>query len=572
MLTWFYGGKTRRPTRIFKNYSCSRGEPRIVSDKCACAQNIVGWTLSRDLHSIFGRRGGCAFFLLKYIMAESQLKSTKRASGCGHPLYDWDSHLFCYPCRDKGKGQDVCVTSKEEDCFNCLQFTSEQKKKLRSKSKKKTKDIVVSKEVEDSLLGQESDLHRSPTAEKSQPVAEESLLKILQRLEGMQFQITSLKANSSASSSLPAPHQPRASRALDLGEDALSDFSSVHESTSVSSRKRQRSPSPHEEVEEDPTYRETLAAIRTLLEVEVPEESSDLPSKIFGSKNKDSRKKQVLPMVMPPLEGIVQRWDFYEAKASGNPKKGEPERLQCSPVNTDNSLQYNRPPMKFYRSSTVEFSNSAPKCQDAFRSLFPKAIPSSVHIPIRQHTCMETVMRECVQILSYVNWFMKAIGKTSTSMENLLQQGGSEVFRDSLLSHLQMQSACLNSLDKALESVTDLSIALARNLQLARRNSILKVCASHLQGHDFNKLRRTGFKSDLFCPTTLDQIQKKQDKSPKRLKGDSRQSFQSNNRSDDRRSSSAYASGSKFFHGQQEKFNKKPYQSSSSRRGGNRCK
>ena len=286
----------------------------------------------------------------------------------------------------------------EEDCFNCLQFTSEQKKKLRSKSKKKTKDIVVSREVEDSLLGQESDLHRSPTAEKSQPVAEESLLKILQRLEDMQSQITSLKANSSASSSLPAPHQPRASRALGSGEDALSDFSSVHESTSVSSHKRQRSPS-HEEVEEDPTYRETLAAIRTLLEVEVPEESSDLPSKIFGSKNKDSRKKQVLPMVMPPLEGIVQRWDFYEAKASGNPKTGEPERLQCSPVNTDNFLQYNRPPMKFYRSSTVKFSNSAPKCQDAFRSLFRKAIPSSVHIPIRQHTCMETVTRECVQIL-----------------------------------------------------------------------------------------------------------------------------------------------------------------------------
>ena len=58
----------------------------VVSDKCACTQHIVGWTLSRDLHSIFGRRGGCAFFLLKYNMAESQLKSTKRASGCGHPL------------------------------------------------------------------------------------------------------------------------------------------------------------------------------------------------------------------------------------------------------------------------------------------------------------------------------------------------------------------------------------------------------------------------------------------------------------------------------------------------------
>ena len=30
----------------------------VVSDRCACAQHIVGWTLSRDLHSIFGRRGG----------------------------------------------------------------------------------------------------------------------------------------------------------------------------------------------------------------------------------------------------------------------------------------------------------------------------------------------------------------------------------------------------------------------------------------------------------------------------------------------------------------------------------
>ena len=30
----------------------------VVSDRCACAQHIVGWTLSRDPHSIFGRRGG----------------------------------------------------------------------------------------------------------------------------------------------------------------------------------------------------------------------------------------------------------------------------------------------------------------------------------------------------------------------------------------------------------------------------------------------------------------------------------------------------------------------------------
>ena len=231
-----------------------------------------------------------------------------------------------------------------------------------------------------------------------------------------------------------------------------------------------RSPSPHDEVEDDPSYRETLAAIRALLEVEVPDKSSDQPTKIFGSKNKGFKKKQTLPMVIPPLDGIVLRWDFYEAKASGNPKKGETERLQCSPVNADNFLQYNRPLMKFYKSSAVEFSLSAPKCQDAFRSLFPKAISSSVQIPMRQHTSMETVTRESIQILSYVNWIMKAIGKTSISMEDLLQYGGHEGLKDAdkLLAHLQMQSACLNSLDKALETVRDLSIALACNLELSR--------------------------------------------------------------------------------------------------------
>ena len=91
-----------------------------------------------------------------------------------------------------------------------------------------------------------------------------------------------------------------------------------------------------------------------------------------------------------------------------------------------------------------------------------------------------------------------------------------------------MQTSCQNSLDKALETVRDLSIALACNLQLAMRDSILKICAPHLHEHDFNCLRRTGFKAGgLFCPTTLDQIQKKHKRSPKRQKMEPRQSFQS---------------------------------------------
>ena len=105
---------------------------------------------------------------------------------------------------------------------------------------------MVSKEVEDTLLGQESDAaQRSPTGERSQFVAEDSLSKILQRLEDMQSQITSLKASSSSTSSLPTPQQARSSRLVESGEEVLSDFSSVHKSTSVASHKRMRSPSPH---------------------------------------------------------------------------------------------------------------------------------------------------------------------------------------------------------------------------------------------------------------------------------------------------------------------------------------
>ena len=66
------------------------------------------------------------------------------------------SSHFCISCREKNKGDDVCVTSKEEDCFVCLQFTSELRKKLKAKKsyvKKKSSKESISKEVEDSLLG-----------------------------------------------------------------------------------------------------------------------------------------------------------------------------------------------------------------------------------------------------------------------------------------------------------------------------------------------------------------------------------------------------------------------------------
>ena len=68
----------------------------------------------------------------------------------------------------------------------------------------------------------------------------------------------------------------------------------------------------------------------------------------------------------------------------------------------------------------------------------------------------------------------------------------------------QAQYCFFNSVDKALESITDLSMTMACNMQLGRRYTVLKQCAAHLHEHNHNRLRRSGFmSSDLFSPDIL---------------------------------------------------------------------
>ena len=112
---------------------------------------------------------------------------------------DFDSHNFCPTCRDRGKGDDVCVKEKPEDCYICLQFSAEQMKKLKPrKSSKKSKEETVSKEVEDSLLGVEttsgSVAASSASIGSATPqVSSDPLQQILAKLESMQGRIYSLE-------------------------------------------------------------------------------------------------------------------------------------------------------------------------------------------------------------------------------------------------------------------------------------------------------------------------------------------------------------------------------------------
>ena len=157
-------------------------------------------------------------FAANSTMAEGQIKSKgqKLAVGCHHTAYEWDHHRFCVSCREKNKGDDVCVTSKEEDCFVCLQFTAEQRKKLKAKKayeKKKISKEAISKEVEDSLLGVD-DIQPSqasankekssnvPSTSNSSSSSNDPLQLILARLEAMQGRLQVLETKSTEATTL----------------------------------------------------------------------------------------------------------------------------------------------------------------------------------------------------------------------------------------------------------------------------------------------------------------------------------------------------------------------------------
>ena len=542
-------------------------------------------------------------------MAEGQIKSKgqKLAARCRHTSFEWDHHRFCLYCREKNKGDDVCVTSKEEDCFVCLQFTADQKKKLQARKayeKKKSTKETISKEVEDSLLGSE-DIQPSqattskekssnlPSTSSSSTVTNDPLQLILARLEAMQgrIQVLETKTTETATQEVFGETANREDSRSMFATTEEEDHSVVQEEVeqrthhkrarSLSPHSEQKFPSKEEEIDEDPSYRQFLASIRGLLELSTPEEYKEFPSKIFGSKDR-KKKLSVLPMCLPPVEEINARWTELEKKVAGNPSENG-ERLHSAPFNSDTFLPYTRPNMKFYRSTTSEFSISAPKCQDSFKSICSKSTsaPSYISVPTRQFTTMESVKREHVQVLGFVSHFIRALEKCASNMEDILQSGVANM-EDSitkdieeLMSYIQLQYSTIASIERALETVVEASMTMSCNMQLARRDTILKYSAPHLHEHDRNRLRRSGFTStDLFSPSVPNNVENKYERShsPKRQKMDSKPIFNSRKgRSDYNSSSFPNTSTKNSFHGQQDnKPQFKPTQSTRGGRGGRR--
>ena len=384
-------------------------------------------------------------------MAEVQVKKgQKQASGCRHFLAYLDAHHYCPSCRDKGKGGDVCVVEKQEDCCICLQFTPDQLKKLKAKKvRRKIKEGSISKELENSLLGVESSNSSSasnsaPNSSASVSPSSDALQLILAKLDNMQGRISSLVKASILSTSTTSSatskeavmaeftsdhegdrHRDRHStRRFNSEED---DTASLHDISEVRA-KRHRSPSPglpdrkEEELDEDPSYRQFLSMVRSLLDLPTVDEAAEAPSKIFASRDRNKRKLSVLPVSLPPVDEITERWKALENKAEGNLRSEDVEKLRSTPFNRDSFLPYSRPLMKFYKTTTSEFSTVDPKCQDSFKGICSRfsSIPSSISIPAKQCIVMEEVKREHVQMVGFVSLFLKTLEKCASNMEEIV--------------------------------------------------------------------------------------------------------------------------------------------------------
>ena len=216
------------------------------------------------------------------------------------------------------------------------------------------------------------------------------------------------------------------------------DVASVHDGSEVRS-KRHRSPSPcvpdrrEEELDKDPSFRQFLSTVRSLLDLSTVDEAAEETSKIFASRDRSRRKLTVLPMSLPPVEEINVRRKALENKAEGNPRSEDADKLRSTPYNTD-ILPYSRPLMKFYKTMTSEFSTVAPKCQDSFKGICSRSLstPSTVSTPAKQYMVMEAVKREHVQMLGFVSLFLKTLEKCASNMEEIVHsfQWGEEKLKE----------------------------------------------------------------------------------------------------------------------------------------------
>ena len=84
------------------------------------------------------------FFILAYLLRVCRTicyPQVRRGGSCGHAKASFDGHSYCARCRDKGKGEEPCISNKETaDCKFCNALTPEQRTQLATPSYKLKKE------------------------------------------------------------------------------------------------------------------------------------------------------------------------------------------------------------------------------------------------------------------------------------------------------------------------------------------------------------------------------------------------------------------------------------------------
>ena len=89
--------------------------------------------------------------------------SGQKRGSCGYAMASFDGHLYCAHCRDKGKGKDTCVESKDSsDCVHCNALTPEQRAQLATPSYKLKKEKREAKKLETDTSTQDTGVPSGP--------------------------------------------------------------------------------------------------------------------------------------------------------------------------------------------------------------------------------------------------------------------------------------------------------------------------------------------------------------------------------------------------------------------------
>ena len=143
---------------------------------------------------------GTFAFLLRFFfnMAnnnESSDNKAKKSSSCGHLMPGWDSHRYCFKCREAGKGDDLC--SLKKDCLLCRKLTAKH-----YKGKKSVKETAAEKpKIDDSILDEDDNssvtkvIHSSNSNNQALAAILSQLTSISNRLSAVEKRDSPMQAD-----------------------------------------------------------------------------------------------------------------------------------------------------------------------------------------------------------------------------------------------------------------------------------------------------------------------------------------------------------------------------------------